>query len=146
MGAIAPAYLTLDCNVLRSDLPEVLEKISEIAKKYNVYIANVFHAGDGNLHPLISYNPDDFDSFVRAVRASDEIEKFVIERGGVPSGEHGIGIEKIKFLGIYYNEKEVEVLKRVKEIFDPFNLFNPCKMFGGCKAKSREERVLWEWD
>jgi len=83
---------------------------------------------------------------MRAVRASDEIEKFVIERGGVPSGEHGIGIEKIKFLGIYYNEKEIEVLRRVKTSFDPYNLFNPCKMFGGCKEESREERVLWEWD
>jgi len=146
MGTIAPAYVTLDCNVLRSDLPDVLEKTSEIAKKYSVYIANVFHAGDGNLHPLISYNPEDFDSFMRAVRASDEIERFVIERGGVPSGEHGIGIEKIKFLGIYYNEKEIEVLRRVKTSFDPYNLFNPCKMFGGCKGESREERVLWEWD
>ncbi|MBP1358322.1 MAG: FAD-binding protein [Sulfolobus sp.] len=146
MGTISPAYVTLDCNVLRSDLPEVLERISEIAKRFNVYIANVFHAGDGNLHPLISYNPEDFESFVRAIRASDEIEKYVIEKGGVPSGEHGIGIEKVKYIKLYYNEKEIEVLKRVKESFDPLNLFNPCKMFGGCVEDSREVKVLWEWD
>lgn len=146
MGTISPAYVTLDCNVLRSDLPDVLERISEIAKRFNVYIANVFHAGDGNLHPLISYNPEDFESFVRAIRASDEIEKYVIEKGGVPSGEHGIGIEKVKYLKLYYNEKEIEVLKRVKESFDPLNLFNPCKMFGDCKEDSREVKVLWEWD
>ncbi|BFH72696.1 FAD-linked oxidase C-terminal domain-containing protein [Sulfurisphaera javensis] len=146
MGSISPAYITLDCNVLRSDLPDVLEKISQIAEKYKVYIANVFHAGDGNLHPLISYYPDDFESFLRAVKASDEIEKYVIEKGGVPSGEHGIGIEKIKYLSVYYNETELNVLKRIKRTFDPDNLFNPCKMFGGCKEESRELKVLWEWD
>ncbi|QGR17929.1 FAD-binding protein [Sulfurisphaera ohwakuensis] len=146
MGTISPAYITLDCNVLRSDLPNVLEFISSVAERYRVYIANVFHAGDGNLHPLISYDPDDFDSFMRAVRASDEIEKFVIEHGGVPSGEHGIGIEKIKYMNIYYNEKELEILKMIKNKFDPNNLFNPCKMFGGCKIKSKEVKVLWEWD
>jgi glycolate oxidase len=146
MGTISPAYITLDCNVLRSNLAETLEKIREISRKYNVYIANVFHAGDGNLHPLISYNPEDFDSFYRAVRASDEIEKLVINNGGVPSGEHGIGIEKVKYLGVYYDEISLDVMKRLKITFDPEGLFNPCKMFGNCKVNSRELKVLWEWD
>lgn len=146
MGTISPAYITLDCNVLRSNLAETLEKIREISKKYNVYIANVFHAGDGNLHPLISYNPEDFDSFYRAVRASDEIEKLVLNNGGVPSGEHGIGIEKVKYLEVYYDEISLDVMKRLKMTFDPEGLFNPCKMFGNCKVSSRELKVLWEWD
>ncbi|MDT7875282.1 MAG: FAD-linked oxidase C-terminal domain-containing protein [Sulfolobaceae archaeon] len=146
MGVISPAYLTLDCNVLRGYLPDVLVKIREIALKYNVYIANVFHAGDGNLHPLISYDPSDFNSFYRAVKASDEIEKTVIEIGGVPSGEHGIGIEKVKFMEVYYDETSLNVMKRIKNVFDPYNLFNPCKMFGNCKVENREVKVLWEWD
>ena len=146
MGTIAPAYITLDCNVLRSNLADTLERIRDIARKYKVYIANVFHAGDGNLHPLISYHPDDFDSFYRAVRASDEIEKMVIEEGGVPSGEHGIGIEKIKYMKLYYDEESLEVMKRIKKSFDPENLFNPCKMFGGCITNSKELKVMWEWD
>lgn len=146
MGAIGPAYITLDCNVLRSKLASTLERISIIAEKYKVYIANVFHAGDGNLHPLISYNPDDFDSFYRAVRASDEIEKEVIKDGGIPSGEHGIGIEKVKYFNIYYSEEDIRVMKRIKETFDSKGLFNPCKMFGGCEPTSKELEVIWEWD
>ncbi|AHC50714.1 FAD-linked oxidase [Sulfolobus acidocaldarius SUSAZ] len=146
MGVISPAYITLDCNVLRSNLPEVLAKIREISIKQNLYIANVFHAGDGNLHPLISYNPEDFDSFVKAVKASDEIEKLVIENGGVPSGEHGIGIEKVKYLDLYYDEKSLEVMKKIKTAFDINGLFNPCKTLGGCKAYTKELKVLWEWD
>lgn len=146
MGAIGPAYVTLDCNVLRSKLASTLEKISTIAKKYNVYIANVFHAGDGNLHPLISYDPDDFESFYRAFRASDEIEKEVISDGGIPSGEHGIGIEKVKYFSIYYTDEEIKVMKRIKDTFDPKGLFNPCKMFGGCEAKTKQLEVIWEWD
>ncbi|WP_205760717.1 FAD-binding oxidoreductase [Acidianus sulfidivorans] len=146
MGAIGPAYVTLDCNVLRSKLSSTLENIAKIAEKYNVYIANVFHAGDGNLHPLISYNPDDFNSFYRAFRASDEIEKYVINNGGIPSGEHGIGIEKIKYMDIYYKKEDIEVMKRIKQTFDEKNLFNPCKMFGGCKANRKELEVIWEWD
>lgn len=146
MGAIGPAYLTLDCNVLRSKLPETMKKISSIAGKYNVYIANVFHAGDGNLHPLISYDPENFDSFYRAVRAADEIEKEVIADGGVPSGEHGIGIEKVKHFYLYYNEEDLRVMKRIKETFDKKGLFNPCKMFGGCDVRSKELKVIWEWD
>ncbi|BCU69441.1 FAD-binding oxidoreductase [Stygiolobus caldivivus] len=146
MGSISPAYITLDCNVLRSNLADTLEKIREIARKYNVYIANVFHAGDGNLHPLISYHPDDFYSFYRAVRASDEIEKMVIENGGVPSGEHGIGIEKVKYIEKYYDADSIEVMRRLKHNFDPEGLFNPCKIFGGCNINSKELKVLWEWD
>ncbi|WP_187152706.1 FAD-binding oxidoreductase [Acidianus manzaensis] len=146
MGAIGPAYVTLDCNVLRSKLSTTLENISKIGEKYHVYIANVFHAGDGNLHPLISYDPNDFDSFYRAFRASDEIEKEVINEGGIPSGEHGIGIEKIKYFNIYYSEKDIEVMKRIKKTFDEKGLFNPCKMFGGCKANKKELEVIWEWD
>ncbi|MCG2909868.1 MAG: hypothetical protein L7G92_04745 [Stygiolobus sp.] len=94
----------------------------------------------------MSYDPSDFNSFYRAVKASDEIEKTVIEIGGVPSGEHGIGIEKVKFMGVYYDETSLNVMKRIKNVFDPYNLFNPCKMFGNCKVENREVKVLWEWD
>ena len=148
MATVAPAYLTLDCNVLRGKLPEALTKIKEIAEKYKVYIANVFHAGDGNLHPLISFNPNDRESVERAIRAGLEIERLAISLGGVPSGEHGIGIEKLGVIKDYYNDVEIGVMRRVKEAFDPQGLLNPCKMLPdpSCKPTNDYLRVMWEWD
>ncbi|MEM0279370.1 FAD-linked oxidase C-terminal domain-containing protein [Metallosphaera sp.] len=146
MGVIAPAYLTLDCNVSRKTLPEVLSGIEKIARERKVFIANVFHAGDGNLHPLIPYNPDSFESLKLALDTSSEIMKLALKLGGVPSGEHGIGIEKLKFMSLYYSEEELEVFKRVKKAFDPKNLVNPCKLLGGCKSNNDVLRWMWEWD
>jgi len=146
MGVISPAYLTLDCNVPRRALPEVLEEVSRIAKRRGVFIANVFHAGDGNLHPLIPYDPSSPESLFRAIQASNEIVKEALRVGGVPSGEHGIGIEKVKFMGLYHGEAEMRVMRRIKDSFDPRGLMNPCKLLGGCEPKTEVTRWLWEWD
>ncbi|MCQ4448212.1 MAG: FAD-binding protein [Sulfolobales archaeon] len=148
MAYIFPAYITLDCNVLRRDLSEALLKIREIARKHGVYIANVFHAGDGNLHPLIPFDPNNRESMERAVAAGVEVEKVVIELGGVPSGEHGIGIEKVGFMRRYYTEDELKVFRRIKEAFDPDYLMNPCKLVRreDCRPASEVLTKLWEAD
>ncbi|ABP94728.1 FAD linked oxidase domain protein [Metallosphaera sedula] len=146
MGVVAPAYLTLDCNVPREALPDVLAGVAEIGRKKGVLVANVFHAGDGNLHPLIPYYPDKAESLKLALETSAEIMKLALRMGGVPSGEHGIGIEKLKYMDMYYTEEELQVQRRIKRTFDQDNLLNPCKLLGGCKPRNEVTRWMWEWD
>jgi len=148
MGVISPAYLTLDCNVPRKDLPEIMNKVEKISKEKNVMIANVFHAGDGNLHPLIPYDPEDKDSLRRAIQAGSEITELAILMGGVPSGEHGIGTEKVKFLEKYYSETDMEVMDRLRRTFDTKGLLNPCKSIikNKCNPENQVVKWLWEWD
>ncbi|WP_168367226.1 FAD-binding oxidoreductase [Acidianus brierleyi] len=148
MGVISPAYLTLDCNVPRKDLPEIMNKVGKISKEKGVMIANVFHAGDGNLHPLIPYDPEDKDSLRRAIQAGSEITELAILMGGVPSGEHGIGTEKVKFLEKYYSETDMEVMDRLRKTFDPKGLLNPCKSIikNKCAPENQVVKWLWEWD
>ncbi|BBG27461.1 FAD-binding oxidoreductase [Sulfuracidifex tepidarius] len=148
MGAISPAYITLDCTVPRSALPRALESIEKISKEEKVFIANVFHAGDGNLHPLIPYDPNVKESLLNALKVGEKISKIAITMGGVPSGEHGIGIEKIRIEEIYYNEEEIAVIKRIKQTFDPNNLFNPWKIFRPVRLPKQDEvlKVMWEWE
>lgn len=128
MGVVSPAYLTLDSIVPRAELASVLEEVGRIAERRGVMVANVFHAADGNLHPLIPYNPESPQSLENALRAGWEIVEASIRRGGVPSGEHGVGIEKARFMHQYYSQPELEVLWRIKRVFDPDRLLNPYKM------------------
>ncbi len=148
MGAISPAYVTLDCTVPRSKLPNALESIEKISREENVFIANVFHAGDGNLHPLIPYDPNNKESLLNALRVGEKISKIAITMGGVPSGEHGIGIEKISIEEMYYSEEEIAVMKRIKQTFDPNNLFNPWKIFRPKSLPRQDDvlKVMWEWE
>lgn len=101
---------------------------------------------NGNLHPLIPYFPDKAESLKLALETSAEIMKFALRMGGVPSGEHGIGIEKLKYMDMYYNKEELQVLRRIKSVFDPGNLLNPCKLLGGCRPRDEVTRWMWEWD
>ncbi|BDC18735.1 FAD-linked oxidase C-terminal domain-containing protein [Acidianus sp. HS-5] len=148
MGVVSPAYLTLDCNVPRKILPKIMGRIEEISKEKGVMIANVFHAGDGNLHPLIPYNPENKESLKKALEAGSEITLLAIEMGGVPSGEHGIGLEKVKFLEKYYSETDIEVMDRLRKTFDPKGLLNPCKSIikDKCSPENEVVRWMWEWD
>ncbi|MEM3711165.1 MAG: FAD-linked oxidase C-terminal domain-containing protein, partial [Thermoprotei archaeon] len=141
MGVVSPAYLTLDSIVPRTQLAQVLEDVGRIAEKHGVMVANVFHAADGNLHPLIPYNPEVPESLERALRAGWEIVEASMKRGGVPSGEHGIGIEKARFMYAYYTKKELEVLWRIKRVFDPKQLLNPYKTLYEEPPKSGESVV-----
>ncbi len=148
MGVVSKAYLTLDCNVPRGKLPNILSKIEEISRTQGITIANVFHAGDGNLHPLIPFDPDDKPSLRKAIEVGTAITELAISMGGVPSGEHGVGTEKVKFLERYYSRVDLEVMERIRRTFDPEGLLNPCKSFlkEKCKPSNEVVRWLWEWD
>jgi glycolate oxidase len=129
IGAITPDYYTVDGVVPRSKLPEVLAEIGEIAKRSGQRIANVFHAGDGNLHPLILFDEDVPGEIERTVAAGADIMRLCAEAGGSLSGEHGIGMEKKDLMPLIFSEDDVAIMQRVKQALDPAGTCNPDKVF-----------------
>ncbi len=128
VGRLRPNYLVNDGTVPRTRLPETLAKVVEIGKKYNIPIANVFHAGDGNLHPLILFDERDKDELERVHAAATEIMKVCADMGGTISGEHGIGLEKLHGMSLIFSPRDMDAMRKVKAAFDPLNLFNPGKL------------------
>ena len=131
-GAVArltPSYLVCDGTVPRTALPKVLRKVAEVGKKYNLQIPNVFHAGDGNLHPLILFDWRDAEQKARVMKAGMEILQLCVEMGGTISGEHGVGLEKMDAMRLVFTEADIRSQVLVKQAFDPRNLANPGKMF-----------------
>lgn len=128
VGQVRPSYLCCDGTVPRTKLPEVLGKVIEIGKKYNLPIGNVFHAGDGNLHPLIMFDERDPDEKERVLKAATEILKACADAGGTISGEHGIGLEKLRETSFVFCENDLEFERKLKRAFDPDNIINPGKM------------------
>jgi glycolate dehydrogenase FAD-linked subunit len=129
IGAITPDYYTVDGVVPRSKLPEVLAEIGEIAKRSGQRIANVFHAGDGNLHPLVLFDADVPGETERTVDAGADIMRLCAEAGGSLSGEHGIGMEKKDLMPLIFSEDDVAIMQRVKQALDPAGTCNPDKVF-----------------
>ncbi|MFB3883740.1 MAG: FAD-linked oxidase C-terminal domain-containing protein [Thermodesulfobacteriota bacterium] len=130
-GAIArlrPNYLVCDGTVPRTKLPEVLTKVMEVGKKYDLAIANVFHAGDGNLHPLILFDERNQEELRRVHLAGSEILKLCAEAGGTISGEHGIGTEKMKEMFFVFTPRDIAAMREVKKAFDPEEVYNPGKV------------------
>lgn len=128
VGRLRPNYLVNDGTVPRTKLPETLKGVMAIGQKYRVPIANVFHAGDGNLHPLILFDERDQDELDRVHRAAYEIMKLCADMGGTISGEHGIGIEKLEGMSFIFNDADLQAMGRVKKAFDPDNILNPGKL------------------
>ncbi len=128
MGRIAPDLFVQDATVPRTKLPEVLTRIAEIGASYDIKIANVFHAGDGNLHPNLLFDRQNEDELRRVERASKEIMQLCVDVGGTITGEHGVGIDKRDYMPLVHNETELEMLRSVKQLFDPEGLFNPGKV------------------
>jgi glycolate oxidase subunit GlcD len=128
MGRIAPDLLVQDATVPRTRLPEVLARITEIGERYGLNVANVFHAGDGNLHPNILFDRADADELARVERASREIMELCVEVGGTITGEHGVGVDKRGYMRLVHGETELDVLRSVRQVFDPDGLFNPGKV------------------
>jgi glycolate oxidase len=129
MGALAPNYYVQDGVVPRSKLPEIMKRIADISKQFNLRIANVFHAGDGNLHPNILFDmraPGELD---RVIEAGAATLRACIELGGSITGEHGVGLEKKAYIGLLFNEQDLEAMSRVRKVFDPDGRFNPAKLF-----------------
>ncbi len=130
-GAVArlrPSYLVCDGTVPRTKLPEVLKKVVEIGKRYELEIGNVFHAGDGNLHPLILFDARNEDELKRVHLAGAEILKACAEVGGTISGEHGVGTEKIDGMSLVFSPDDMEAMRKVKMAFDPDEICNPGKV------------------
>ena len=128
MGRIAPDLLVQDATVPRTRLPEVLARIGAIGDEYGLKIANVFHAGDGNLHPNILFDRHDAAELERVERASREIMKLCVSVGGTITGEHGVGVDKRAYMDLVHNEVELDMLRRVRAVFDPDGLLNPGKV------------------
>jgi len=128
VGQVRPSYLCCDGTVPRTKLPEVLAKVMEAGKKWDLPIGNVFHAGDGNLHPLIMFDERDPDELHRVHKLSSEILKICADAGGTISGEHGVGLEKLKETHLIFNEADLEYERKIKQAFDPEDLLNPGKM------------------
>jgi glycolate oxidase len=119
----------------RTKLPEILRQIGEIAHKYNLRIANVFHAGDGNLHPCVLFDERDPDEVKRVLAAGGDILRACVAAGGSLTGEHGIGIEKQEFLGLVFGPDDLDTMLKVRSVFNPDGLLNPGKLFpagGNC--------------
>ena len=129
MGALAPNYYVQDGVVPRSKLPEMMRRVSEISKQFNLRIANVFHAGDGNLHPNILFDMRAPGELERVIEAGAATLRACIELGGSITGEHGVGLEKKAYIGLLFNEADLEAMTRVRHVFDPDGRFNPAKLF-----------------
>ena len=129
VGRISPDYYCMDGTIPRHRLPEVLKRIADAAVRYGLGVANVFHAGDGNLHPLILYDANKPGELESAEAFGAEILKLCVEVGGVLTGEHGVGVEKRDLMETMFTEVDLMQQQRIKCVFDPKQLFNPGKVF-----------------
>ena len=141
MGRITPDYLCMDGTIPTSRLPEVLRRIGEMSASYGLQVANIFHAGDGNLHPLIMFDANDPASFARAEAFGAEILTLCVEVGGCLTGEHGVGIEKRDLMTKQFTKPELDQMRRIKSAFDPDWLLNPAKVFPLWMMPQTEGRV-----
>ena len=129
VGRISPDYYCMDGTIPRRRLPEVLARVSEMSESFGLRVANVFHAGDGNLHPLILYDANRPGELETAEAFGAEILKLCVEVGGVLTGEHGVGVEKRDLMGAMFTDDDLKQQQRLKCAFDPAQLLNPGKVF-----------------
>jgi glycolate oxidase len=134
VGRLSPDFIVQDGVVPRRRLGEALRKISAWSREMNVRCANVFHAGDGNLHPLILYDGREAGALERAEALAGKILRMCIEMGGSITGEHGVGMEKREYLGEMFSPDEIACMKRLRAAFDPHGIANPGKMFPSADA------------
>ncbi len=127
VGRLSPDYYCMDGTIPRRHLADMLEKINTLSKKYKLRVANVFHAGDGNLHPLILYDANIPGELERTEEFGTEILKLSVDMGGSITGEHGVGVEKLDAMCHQFNDKELEIFHQIKAVFDPELLLNPGK-------------------
>jgi len=135
VGRLAPNYATQDGVVPRTRLPDILREISAISRRYQLRIGNVFHAGDGNIHPIVLYDERDPSEVRRAIDAGRDILKRCVEMGGSLTGEHGIGVEKIAEMPLIFSPDDLMVMAELRRVFDPEERSNPSKVIptpGAC--------------
>jgi len=141
MGRYYPSYYVQDGVIPRTRLPETLRHIEGVAKKYGLQVGNIFHAGDGNLHPLLPFDWRIQAEFDRVVQAAHEIMAFCISVGGSITGEHGVGMEKNELMSLQFSPADLALMQRVRDAFNPEGLLNPLKLFPSTKGCG-EIRVL----
>ncbi|MGZ4994534.1 MAG: FAD-linked oxidase C-terminal domain-containing protein, partial [Methylobacter sp.] len=127
VGRIASDYYCMDGTIPRKHLAAVLKQITELAAQYQLGVVNVFHAGDGNLHPLIIYDANRPDDFAKAETLGGKILELCVAVGGTITGEHGVGIEKLGQMCVQFQAAELQQFHRLKYAFDPRGLLNPGK-------------------
>ena len=129
VGRISPDYFCMDGTIPTSRLPETLRRIGEMAAAADLQVCNIFHAGDGNLHPLIMFDANNAAQFARAEALGADILRLCVEVGGCLTGEHGVGIEKRDLMGSQFNAVDLDQQRAIKTAFDPGWLLNPAKVF-----------------
>ncbi len=142
VGRISPDYMCMDGTIPRKKLPEVLAGIAQFSKKHDLAVANVFHAGDGNLHPLILFDANKDGELARAEEFGADILRLCVKVGGVLTGEHGVGVEKRDLMSTMFNEADMEQQLRIKCAFDSKNLLNPGKVFPTLHACAEQGRLI----
>jgi len=146
IGRVSPTYYVQDGVVPRTRVADTLEAIGRIGEKYNIAVSNVFHAGDGNMHPILPFDPRKPGDLERAQKAGDEILEYCISVGGSITGEHGVGMEKMDMMAHLFPEETLDLIKRFKTLFDPECRLNPGKLLPtgkGCmEIRQRPEMVL----
>tara|TARA_B100000700_G_C14986564_1_gene829145 strand:- start:52 stop:1533 length:1482 start_codon:yes stop_codon:yes gene_type:complete len=140
-GVLAPDYLCMDGSIPRGKLAEVLREINRLSKKYDLPVANAFHAGDGNLHPLIMFDANDKESLRKTEKFGAEILKYCVKVGGALTGEHGVGIEKRELMCEAFNNNDIQQQLNIKVALDPNSLLNPGKVYPILKKCAEEGRV-----
>ncbi len=128
IARLAPNYLVADCTVPRTRLPDALARVAAIAERYELRHGNVFHAGDGNLHPLLLFDSRDAEQLKRVHLAGDEIMRACVELDGTITGEHGVGMEKVEAMRLIFSEQDLAFQRKLREAFDPQDLLNPGKI------------------
>ena len=143
IGRLSPSYCTQDGVVPRTKLPVILDFILETSEKYKIRIVNVFHAGDGNIHPILLFDERDADQVKRVLGASHEILDECINMGGSVTGEHGIGVEKIDLMPKLFTPEDLAMMGRRRDAFNPDNRCSPRKMLptaGACIEQHKAGR------
>ena len=140
VGRLAPSYCTQDGVVPRTKLPHILRRITEIGAKYDIRVVNVFHAGDGNIHPILLFDERDREQIGRVLKASEEILDECLACGGSVTGEHGIGVEKIGFMRKMFNDDDLAVMERYRQAFNPRGRLSPAKMLPTAGACGIEQK------
>ncbi len=128
IGRVSPTYYVQDGVVPRTKVADTLEAIERIGKKYNIPISNVFHAGDGNMHPILPFDPRKKGDLKRAQRAGEEILQYCISVGGSITGEHGVGMEKMEMMSQLFSDETLDLIRDLKTLFDPACSLNPGKL------------------
>ncbi len=142
VARLAPSYLVNDCSVSRTKLPEALARVTEISERYEIPHGNVFHAGDGNLHPLLLFDSRDAEQMKRVKKAGWEIMEACVQLGGTISGEHGIGVEKLAAMHMIFSREDLDFQQGLKDAFDPCNLLNPGKVIPAPGPDDRKKAEL----